>query len=36
MALDVFGNIYTTGYFYGTVDFDPGGGSLQFNFIGNR
>lgn len=25
-AVDQFGNIYTTGYFSGTVDFDPGAG----------
>ncbi len=26
LALDVFGSIYTTGYFGGTADFDPGSG----------
>ena len=26
MAVDKLGNVYTTGYFGGTVDFDPGPG----------
>ncbi|PHR35207.1 MAG: hypothetical protein COA38_02635 [Fluviicola sp.] len=35
-ALDNFGNIYTLGYFYGTVDADPGVGTLNFNSLGNQ
>jgi hypothetical protein len=31
--VDSAGNIYTTGYFLGTVDFDPGSG--VFNLVGN-
>ena len=26
MAIDSAGNVYATGHFYGTVDFDPGPG----------
>ncbi len=33
LNVDVFGNIYTTGYFEGTSDFDPGPGT--FNLISN-
>ncbi len=31
VKVDLGGNVYTTGYFYGTVDFDPGAG--VFNLI---
>ena len=31
IALDELGNIYTTGYFEGIVDFDPGTGVYNLN-----
>ncbi|MEN7548786.1 SBBP repeat-containing protein [Rapidithrix thailandica] len=34
IALDSDGNVYTTGYFYGTVDFDPGTGIHNLNAMG--
>ncbi len=35
-ALDPYGNIYTTGSFTGTVDFDPGAGVYNMTSIGSR
>jgi hypothetical protein len=36
IALDPFGNIYTTGYFNGTADFDPSGGTFNLTSAGGR
>jgi len=33
---DVLGNVYITGFFYGTVDFDPGPGVYNLSTIGNN
>lgn len=35
IALDGAGNVYTTGYFEGTVDFDPGEGTFNLTSAGN-
>ncbi len=35
LALDGEGNVYTTGYFQGTVDFDPGPGTFNLISAGN-
>jgi hypothetical protein len=34
IAIDVSGNVYTTGYFQGTVDFDPGVGTFTLASAG--
>ncbi|MBK9599715.1 MAG: SBBP repeat-containing protein [Flavobacteriales bacterium] len=34
-TVDSAGNIYTTGYFYGTVDFDQGAGTSNLTAVGN-
>jgi len=36
MAIDTIGNIYITGYFNGTVDFDPSSGSNILTAMGGR
>jgi len=35
IAIDAAGNVYTTGYFRGTVDFDPGAGSFTLASSGD-
>ncbi len=36
IAVDVVGNVYTTGYFQGVVDFDPGTGTANMTSVGTR
>lgn len=36
IELDAFGNVYTTGSFMGTVDFDPGLGVFNLAAVGQR
>jgi len=36
MAVDNRGNVYTTGYFYGTGDFNPGEGTANLTSAGNN
>jgi hypothetical protein len=36
IAVDASGNVYTTGYFSGTVDFDPGSSTLKLTSAGNN
>ena len=35
-AIDVYGNIYTTGYFAGTADFDPGTDTFNLTTVGDK
>lgn len=36
IAVDDLGNVYTTGYFTGTIDFDPGAGVFNLSSAGNE
>ncbi len=36
ITLDASGNVYTTGFFAGMIDFDPGAGTLSMTHAGNN
>ena len=36
IAIDASGNVYTTGYFFGTADFDPGVGTFTLASVGSN
>ena len=36
IAIDLSGNVFTTGYFVGTADFDPGSGTFNLTSAGSE